>query len=196
MRIMKFALAAVMVLSISAGIARSDTIVVSFVSSDALGNFNYSVGLSPFGKIKTGDGFTIFDFAGFVSGSLAGWPAAIVESGSSIGATVAALGAATSPGGDDPLIGNVTFKYSGTTIDGNGATFIDLGIATVKSLYKSTTTDVAVSRDSGTDLPFAFGPLTVPLALQHADPMPLPSGIWSGLGLLGALAGFRLRKRS
>ena len=74
------------------------------------GLWSYNADLTS-GEIQANDGFTIFDFGGYVAGSIvapADWVPSTALSGSPFGA---------SAGPDDPTLTNLTFTYIGATIN-------------------------------------------------------------------------------
>jgi len=178
-----------------ASASRADTISVSFVSH--VGNvYTYAATLSASGVAAPGDGFTIFDFAlpTLELASNSGWTASVQNTGSPItGGTpsVTTLGATLSPGGDDPSVANVTFQRSVGSPTLTGAQTLGTFAVTTSALF--TGFDEAVSKDSGSDLANAFGPVPV------AAIAPLPATANMGLVLLGGLGGlgaFRRLKNS
>jgi hypothetical protein len=168
----------------SVPVARADTISVSFVSKVGP-TYSYLATLSVAGAVAPGDGFTIFDFAlptGVFTAPL-GWGFSTSLSGSPIPG-VAALGTALSPGGDSGAIDNVHFVYGGPLIPAGP---LVLGLFTVDTSALFTGADIAVSKDSGSDLPFAFGPLPV------ASVVPLPAAAWAGMALMGLIGAKKFR---
>jgi len=170
-----------------ASASRANTIAVEFVSHIG-STYTYSANLSTNGAILNGDGFTIFDFA--LPGTITaptGWATSTTLSGSPV-PTVGALGVLLSPGGDDPTVANVHFVRSGGPIPlGSGP--IPLGTFSVTTTALFTGSDIAVSKDSGSDSPTAFGPVPV------AQLVPLPSTANMGLVLLGGLGGLGALRR-
>jgi hypothetical protein len=87
------------------------TITPSVVSPSAAGLWTYTADLSS-GEVMTGDGFTIFDFAGYVSDSIfapTGWTATVQLTGSVKG--VAPPGATP----DNPALENLLFTYTASS---------------------------------------------------------------------------------
>ena len=169
----------------AASAARADTIAVSFVSQ--VGNtFTYSANLSANGIVNAGDGFTIFDIAlpTGASISMAGWNYVVTSGIGSPIATVAAHGALLSPGGDSAAIDNVSFIWNGPSLSGSQS----LGTFAVTTDAPWVGSDIAISKDSGSDTPFAFGPVGV------ASMVPLPAAAWGGMALFGVLGGAKLRR--
>ncbi len=107
--------------------------------------FDYSVSLSADERIDaTGTGntayFTIYDFAGYVPGSIAA-PTGWVGTAQTVGTTPSAV---LVP--DDPTIWNLTFTYVGnTTITGTGQTFTGFSAA---SIYSSISQNGFFSQES------------------------------------------------
>ena len=86
------------------------TLTPSLASATPGGLWSYNADLTS-GQLAAGDGFTIFDFGGYVAGSIAapvGWTPTTALTGSPFG---------TSLGLDDPALVNLTFTYNGITIN-------------------------------------------------------------------------------
>ena len=155
--------------------AEHHTITPSVVSTSAPGVWDYTANLSS-GAVNNGDGFTIFDFGGYVAGSIfapAGWDATAVLTGSVLGVAP--------PSGyvDDPTLFNLEFTRTGGTVGPTNGV-LNLGN------FGATTTDVSqgyVAWSSRDHAPTgAFG-------ADHADlilaPIAVPDG-GSTVALLGA----------
>src|SRR5437762_4053345 len=86
------------------------TLTPSLASATPGGLWSYNADLTS-GQLAAGDGFTIFDFGGYVAGSIAApvdWTLSAALTGSPFGA---------SSGVDDPALTNLTFTCTGTTMN-------------------------------------------------------------------------------
>ena len=86
------------------------TLTPSVATATPGGLWSYNADLTS-GELQAGDGFTIFDFGGYVSGSIAApvdWTPSTALTGSPFGA---------SSGVDDPALTNLTFTYTGATVN-------------------------------------------------------------------------------
>jgi len=86
------------------------TLTPSVASATPGGLWSYNADLTS-GQLAAGDGFTIFDFDGYVAGSIAApvdWTPSTALTGSPFGA---------SSGVDDPALTNLTFTYTGATVN-------------------------------------------------------------------------------
>jgi hypothetical protein len=167
-----------------AGAARADTIAVAFLNQFGT-TFSYTANLSDNGLIAVGDGFTIFDFAGPQSAVVpsSGWTASAGTG--SPNAAIASAGA----GFDDPAVPNVSFIWNGSiTAPTPGSA---LGTFSILSLYSASRLDWAVSKDSGSDTEFSFGPMTV-----AAVPLPATASMGGALLACVAVAGIWRRRNS
>jgi len=95
-----------------AGPARAGLLPVSVTVTPDGGQFRwtYAIVLPTDSQLRTGDFFTIYDFGGLVPGSVVqpdGWASAV----SKLGPTPDRLNP-----GDDPLIDNLTWTYTGPTV--------------------------------------------------------------------------------
>lgn len=139
--------------------------------------FTYRAEFAKGEGIKTGSILVIFDFAGYVPGSIFA-PAGIttnVEDSSglpSFGFT------------DDPTIPNLEFSYTGPLIDLSEQTFADFGAL---SIYGATTTDgfsAITVKSNGSSLIATQGGVLVPTAIPEM-------GSWAmmllGFGAVGGL---------
>jgi hypothetical protein len=163
------------------------TITPSLITATPGGLWSYNADLTS-GQLMAGDGFTIFDFGGYVAGSAvapADWSASTSLTGGSIFG-LAPLGP------DDPTRTNLTFTYTGATVVQTvGATTFTGFNANTTSLLQ--VIDDWVSRDH--DLAGAIG-------AEHRDQIVVPGGaptVPDGGGtvaLLGiALAGVEAMRR-
>ena len=146
--------------------ATHHTITPSVVSTSAPGIWTYTADLSS-GQVMNGDGFTIFDFGGYVSGSIfapAGWTAVAQPTGSVLGV----LPPASNP--DDPALFNLLFTRVGGTVGPTsgvinllnfGATTTDTGQTFVGWSSRDHTPTGAVGTDHA-DIISAPAPARVP----------------------------------
>lgn len=184
----------------------ADTIslVDSATSNYAAGEFAYNVTITAGTEVRNGDGFVIYDFAGYQSTlvGLPGFTVTTANSGSGAFAFTTALGsnnAAFAAAFDDPTATNVIFTRTGGTLFIDPTPGNDL-VQTIRlrSIFNTAAIDIVsfVSEDStgqtATNNPLigssAQGALTVPAVI------PLPAAAWGGMALFGLVAGGRLRK--
>ena len=97
---------------LAASSANAGLLPVSVTITPEAGNFRwtYAIVLPTDMKLQSGNYFTIYDFGGYVAGS-ASAPAGFTLSVSKTGPTPDRVNPQ-----DDPLIDNLTFKYTGPTI--------------------------------------------------------------------------------
>jgi hypothetical protein len=137
----------------------SHTITPSVITATAGGLWSYNADLTS-GQLVAGDGFTIFDFGGYVDGSVIApvdWVASTALTGSPFG---------TSLGPDNPALTNLTFTYTGLTINQTiGATTFTGFNATTTSLLQ--VIDDWVSKDHNLD---------GTVATEHKDQILVPGG--------------------
>src|SRR5207248_2063399 len=110
-------LSAILLLGVAAGQARAGLIPVTVTITPDAGNFRftYAIVLPTDSQLRPGDYFTIYDFAGFVGGTNTqpdGWKFSTANTGP----TPAFL----TPD-DSPDVPNLTWTYSGATMDGTKA---------------------------------------------------------------------------
>ncbi|HTW93212.1 MAG TPA: hypothetical protein VMD30_00360 [Tepidisphaeraceae bacterium] len=210
--------------------ARCDTIEVTDGSADpATGVYTYGVELTTTAVVNSGDGFVIYDIPGYMSSSLSiSLPTgSFVASTSLLGNAVTdtassatndpatftpntldtdaeLLGAFDVPpitvNVDNPALTNLSYVYSGATID----TGVDyLGTLTVDAAPSSgTSTTLVASKDSGgsgSNGEVDVSTVTVPGSpnVGNGNPAPLPASFWGGGTLLALLAGMAIsRKRN
>jgi hypothetical protein len=93
--------------------ARAGLLPVSFSMAPDTGGYRYTYGviLTTDAYIKPGDYFTIYDFAGFVPGSMS------TASGWTTSVAAVTLGTKTVPT-DNPALPNLTWTYNGPQING------------------------------------------------------------------------------
>jgi hypothetical protein len=137
------------------------TITPSLITATPGGLWSYNADLTS-GNLVAGDGFTIFDFGGYVAGSVVApvnWSASTSLTGGSI------FGLA-SLGTDDPSLTNLTFTYTGATV------VQTIGATTFTGFNANTTSlvqviDDWVSRDHGLD---------GSVSTEHRDQIIVPGG--------------------
>lgn len=170
---------------------QANTITPSTLVPATPGVWIYAANLSS-GEIHAGDSFTIFDFGGYVAGSVYA-PAAWTASATLLGSDPAAAPL----GVDDPTLYNLRFTYTGPSIQALGA----LGLG----LFGATTTSLAIAVDDWASQDHLIGnPGLVgdgTLGTLHRDtiivpdPVAVPDG-GSTLALLGlAIVGMAGVKR-
>jgi hypothetical protein len=184
-------LAAVLALAVSAGPARAGLLPVTVTVTPEAGNFRftYAIVLPTDSQLVSGDYFTIYDFAGFVGGSSMqpdGWSFSTANTGP----TPAFL----TPN-DDPAVENLTWAYSGPTVDGTKA---GLGNFWAVSLYGTTADSMFTAlthRTSDGKFDSNITPTTVPVPVPPPPGVPEPGTLaLAGLGLpLLALARRRMK---
>jgi hypothetical protein len=142
--------------------------------------WDYDIVVSQGSQVDSGDGFTIYDFGGFVgvSGILpTGWS---LDSSQTNAPDYLTDTRATT---DNPGITDLILKYTGST---TGSTLINTPLGTFSFLSTAGTradsffeskdhtifNDVAQADDHNTQVPVG---------------VPVPAALWGGLGLLGAL---------
>jgi hypothetical protein len=170
--------------------AEHHTITPSVVSINSPGVWTYAAMLSS-GQVLNGDGFTIFDFGGYVAGSIfapTGWTAVAQLTGSVLGVAPPA----SNP--DNPALFNLLFTRSGGTVGPAIIGLLPLGDFGATTTSKDTTFVGWSSRDHfPTGIPPAPG-------TDHADIIlaPAPGTVPDGgatvalLGIaLGGLEGMR-----
>jgi hypothetical protein len=152
--------------------------------------FNYSASLTSSDQIVTGNSFTIYDFAGYVPGSItapAGWTASVQ--------------ALTPPPnvllshGDDPAYLNLTFTYTGSAPITNSTTITGFSAVSVSGDPVTAKNFVGQINAQGIGRVDTVGDTIVPATtLPSPAPAPEPSALVSGgIGLL--IVGFIVRRR-
>jgi hypothetical protein len=115
---------------------------VTMVGSDY--EFSYSGTLSGDTGLVDSDFLIIYDFAGYVDGSIsAGIYAADVDATTELVSATAPLGF-----NDDPLLVNLVFRWIGAPFNASGGPFADVSFSglTARSIYNATVLDGYVGR--------------------------------------------------
>jgi hypothetical protein len=165
---------------------------VTLVGADY--EFSYSGTLSGDVGLVTDDVLIIYDFAGYVPGSVsAGIYAADVAASTELTSAFAPIGFI-----DDPLLANLVFRWKGSPFNASGGPFSDVDFAglTARSIYSGTTLDgfVALSTiNNGAatgQKDFNAGAVAVPEGVTVPEP-----ATWALMILGLGLAGAALRRR-
>ena len=194
----KILLAAVAAVGL-AGSANAAVITLQSVTSNGPNNntFSYQGTLGPDEGLRSGDRLVIYDFAGYIAGSIFSPSANVVAS------TENSSGDPVTPGfNDDPNITNLVFTYTGpdfrnengpfAPLDFNGlgarSTFSGTG---VDAFFTLTTKNNPNGAPGGSNTPvFTLGSVTVPNAVPEPATWAM---MLSGFGLLGAATRRRAR---
>ena len=185
-------LAAVVVLGLAAPVrAGLLPVSVSITPEAEQFRFTYAIVLPTDSQLRSGDYFTIYDFAGFAASSNVqpdGWTFSSQE----VGPTPSYLLPK-----DDPTLPNLTWTYHGPTMDGTKA---GLGNFWAISAYQTTGESMftAITHRSADGKPDSnITPTTVPVPVPPPPGAPEPGTlVLAGLGLpLVGLMRVRLRKK-
>jgi PEP-CTERM motif len=159
--------------------------------------FSYSGTLAGDQGLIQGSKLIIYDFAGYVNGSID-----VGIYGPDLVASTELVSAILPPPSDtdDPLIPNLVFTWTGAPFNASGGPFADVSFAglTAKSIYSGVQNDgfsaMAVTNNGSAtgDLSFNSGRVGVPMASVVPEP-----GTWALmiLGFGGAGAALRARRR-
>jgi len=185
-------LAAAALLSISTAASAAVTPVLDTVTPvGSEFEFSYSGTLAGDQGLMVGSTLVIFDFAGYVAGSVsAGIYAA------DLAATTELTSALPPPFGatDDPTLQNLVFRWTGAPFNAVGGPFADVDFAglTARSTYSGVTLDgftavTVTNNGAATGFPaFNTGFVGVPLGVAVPEPTAWMLMI-GGLGLAGAM---------
>jgi VPDSG-CTERM motif len=189
----KLTACAILALGLFAGSRVSaNTITPSVTLASTPGLWIYSADLTS-GELHAGDGFTIFDFGGYVAGSVVaapGWTASVALLGSIYGAPVIDA--------DNPGEVNLTFTYTGPPIQMviGALPFTPFSALTT---YTDVRVDSWISQDHEIGSPLVIG--DGPLGTVHRDTILVPAtnipdgGSTVALLGLGLLAVDRMRRK-
>ena len=174
--------------------ASASVLTLSGVTNNGPGDFtwNYQGTLGPDEGVRSGDRLIIFDFAGYIDGSIFTPSANVVGSVENTSA-----GAFVTPGfNDDPNITNLVFTYVGPDFRNEGGPFtpFDFNGLGARSQFSATTVDAfftLTTKNNPDGVPggsntavFTLGQVTVPTA---AIPEPATwAMLLGGFGMLGA----------
>jgi hypothetical protein len=158
--------------------------------------FSYSGTLSGDTGLVEGDLLIIYDFAGYVDGSVsAGIYAADVDASTELTSAFAPIGFI-----DDPTLVNLVFRWTNGPFNATGGPFADVDFAglTARSIYSNTTLDgyvalTTINNGAATgQKDFNAGAVGVPLAVAVPEP-----ATWAMLilGFGGVGATMRLQRR-
>lgn len=212
----------VAVFGLAATNAKANSIILNLVggaptADGANWKYTYNVELDPLNRVSAGDGFSVFDFDGYVAGSAiltglqqaANWTftygASTLAKNAATTATVAGFPV---PLTDNPGIGNLNLTYTGPGMgfNPNGTTFgvvapvfdltsLVLGTFSVDSTLPNPRFDSYYAQDTaaggGSDQ--NVGQVQV-AGLPGGFESPLPASVWGSLGLLGLLVGVRITR--
>lgn len=158
--------------------------------------FSYQSTLGPDEGLRTGDKFVIFDFNGYVEGSVRSSSSLFVASSEAFTAD-----AIVTPGFDDANIANLVFTYVGTDFRNDGGPYNAIsfdafsarstfGGRTEDAFYTRTTKNNPDGRPGGSNTyAYTLGVVAVPTAGNTPDAIPEPA-TWAmlvgGFGMLGA----------
>jgi hypothetical protein len=161
--------------------------------------FTYQATLGPDEGVRTGDRFVIFDFAGYINGSVFSGDANLVAS-----AQNTTSGVLITPGfNDDPNVANLVFTYTGPAFRTTTGPLAPFNFAAIgaRSTFSRTAVDAfftlttknnpAAERNQPV---FTLGQISVPVS---AIPEPASWAMMiGGFGMLGAAARRRTRMTS
>jgi hypothetical protein len=182
--------------------AGANSITVDFgtptVTSIGGGQFrwDYGISVSANASVQSGDGFTIYDFAGYTSDAQAVIPANWTLNSSNTNApdyfvTTPSFFTETRALTDNPLVTDLILTYSGPTTGATGSP-TSLGIFSFVTIYNTKVTGFL----EGTDHSISPNqPQTNNFNTFVPTAVPTPAAIWGGLSLLGALFTAKVTRR-
>jgi hypothetical protein len=196
----KWVLAAVAAIGFT-GSANAAVITLQSVTNTGVNNntFTYQSTLGPDEGLRSGDRFIIYDFAGYIAGSIsAGANANFVAS-----TELTSAGGTVTPGfNDDAALTNLVFTYTGPNIRNQDGPFapLDFNGLTARSTFSGTMNDAFFTLTTknnpngaagGSNTPvFTLGQVSVPNAIPEPASWAMMLG---GFGLLGAATRRRSR---
>jgi hypothetical protein len=182
-----------------AGSANAAVITLESVTTNGANDFtfNYQGTLGPDEGVRTGDRLVIFDFAGYIAGSVFAPSPGVTASVEFTSPT-----ALVTPGfTDDPTLVNLVFTYTGPDIRNTGGPFAPfdfnglgarstLGGRARDAFFTRTTKNNPDGQPGGSNTAvFTLGSVTVPGTGNNPDAIPEPA-TWAmllgGFGMLGA----------
>ena len=155
-------------------------------------NFDYNAtldGVATGSNLRAGDGFTIYDFKDYVSGSESHPGGALWTFSTAPSGGVLPVGGGTFV--DDPTIDNLTWTYNGPTIPADQ--FLGIFSAATDQLFQTTGGYSGVDHggNTGNEVQHNQGLVLVASNIpSNQTPVPVPASVYGGLGLL-ALGGLR-----
>lgn len=186
----KLLLAAATALAVGAGsAAQAAVIFLETVTPTGGGQnfYSYRIEFADDEGVQTGSTLVIYDFAGYVDGSITAGGAPGISVSTEPSSALPSFGFT-----DDPSITNLVFTYNGPTLDVGGAQFSGFGAA---SIFSGVTLDgfsaltVKVAGDAEGTIVASQGGVGVPAAIPEPGTWALMIG---GFGLVGA----SLRRRT
>ena len=193
----KYALAAIAAFGL-AGTANAAVLTLQGIANNGPSNntFSYQATLGPDEGVRTGDRFVIFDFAGYIDGSVFSGDANLVASTQNT-----TSGVLVTPGfNDDPNIANLVFTYTGPAFRTTTGPLAPFSFAAIgaRSIFGNTAVDAFFSlttkNNPGAERNqpvFTLGQISVPAA---AIPEPATWAMMiGGFALAGGVARRRTR---
>ena len=157
--------------------------------------FTYEGTLGEDEGVRSGDRFVIFDFAGYIDGSIRSGTSNLIAS-----TELMSSSALVTPGFDDSNVANLVFTYIGPDFRNQGGPFSPftfenlsarstVGGRAIDAFFTQTTKNNPSGVSGGANTPvFTLGVVTIPGAANTPDAVPEPA-TWAmmlgGFGLLG-----------